>query len=231
MPKYMRRSGALGRRTLEKDVEVLRVATVTYGGAGQGTDHGTLTGRSDDDHTQYAHLSQAETILGQWDYAPASPQAPFTLGANAQGQLVTGLNADELDGYGVVSDDPGATEAILKTDSSGILILEQLDVTTLNVTTLDVISVASDLVPLTVDTYDLGSSVKLWRKGYLSELEALLFVENSIHVEGGWFVVGHDQGTLDEDVNNTQTTVDFGKTMTVGDFVLFRGYLQVEYME
>ncbi len=194
MPKNFRRSGSLGRRTLEKDVEVLRVASNTYGGAGQGTDHGTLTGRSDDDHTQYAHLSQAESVVGQWDFAPGAPQAPFTLGANAQGQLVTGLNADELDGS-------------------------------------DWTTIASDLVPLTVDTYDLGSSVKLWRKGYLSELEALLFVEESIHVEGGWLIVGHDQGTLNEDVDNSQTTIDFGDGMTQNDFVLMRAFLQVEYIQ
>jgi hypothetical protein len=43
--------------------------TVSISGGGSGTsDHGALTGLSDDDHTQYAHLSQSESILGQWNF-------------------------------------------------------------------------------------------------------------------------------------------------------------------
>ena len=40
--------------------------------------------------------------------------------------------------------------------------------------------IAGHLIPTAADTYDLGSSTKLWRKGWLSELEAILFVQNSI---------------------------------------------------
>ena len=93
---------------------------------------------------------------------------------------------------------------------------------------------STDLLPTLTDTYDLGSSAKLWRKGYLSELEALLFVENSIHVEGGWFIVGHNQGTIDEDLDVSETAIDFGipsPGLAVDDFILFRAYLQVEYMK
>ena len=90
---------------------------------------------------------------------------------------------------------------------------------------------STSLIPSATDTYDIGSSTYLWRKGYLSELEALLFVENSIHVEGGWLIVGHDQGTVAEDVDGTQTAIDFGKAMVLNDFVLFRAYGQVEYMK
>lgn len=194
MVKNIRRTGVLGKQTLQRDMERLRAGMTNSGGAGGGSDHGTLIGLNDDDHSQYVHVSAARTITAQHSFSPGSPQAPFLLGANAQGQLVTGLNADELDGSHWVS-------------------------------------IASDLIPTTVDTYDLGSSAKLWRKGYLSELEALLFVENSIHVEGGWLIVGHDQGTLDEDVNNSQTTIDFGKAMTLNDFVLMRAFLQVEYVK
>lgn len=38
------------------------------------------------------------TVTAQYSFSPATAQAPFTLGANAQGQLVTGFNADKLDG-------------------------------------------------------------------------------------------------------------------------------------
>jgi hypothetical protein len=94
---------------------------------------------------------------------------------------------------------------------------------------------STSLIPTATDTYDVGSSIKLWRTGYFSELEALLFVENSIHVEAGWLIVGHGQGTIEANINNTtDTTVDLGideTKISVNDFILFRAYLQVEYMK
>ncbi len=63
------------------------------------TDHGALAGLGDDDHTQYVHNTTARTITAQHTFNPTAAGAPFVLGANAQGQLVTGLNADQLDGY------------------------------------------------------------------------------------------------------------------------------------
>lgn len=62
------------------------------------TIHGSLTGLGLDDHMNLVHISNARTITAQHDFAPGSTQAPFTLGVNAQDQLVTGLNADKLDG-------------------------------------------------------------------------------------------------------------------------------------
>jgi len=61
-------------------------------------DHGELEGLGDDDHTQYVHVSTARTITAQHTFNPSVVGAPFLLGANAQGQLVSGLNAEELDG-------------------------------------------------------------------------------------------------------------------------------------
>jgi hypothetical protein len=48
--------------------------------------------------TKLVGESSPATITAQHSFAPATPAAPFALGANAQGQLVTGLNADLLDG-------------------------------------------------------------------------------------------------------------------------------------
>ena len=87
-----------------------------------------------------------------------------------------------------------------------------------------------DLIPNLTDTYDIGSSTKLWKTGWLSELQSILFVTNAVRVEGGWLVIAHDAGTLAADINASQTTIDFGKAMTTGDFVVFRGNLQVEYI-
>lgn len=65
---------------------------------GSSLDHGNLTGLADDDHLQYMHVDTARTVTAQHTYQPASAQAPFVLGSNAQGELVTGLNADLLNG-------------------------------------------------------------------------------------------------------------------------------------
>lgn len=63
-----------------------------------GIDHGLMSGLGDDDHTQYMHNTIARTVSAVHTFNPSSAGAPFTLGANAQGQLVTGLNADLLNG-------------------------------------------------------------------------------------------------------------------------------------
>ncbi len=91
--------------------------------------------------------------------------------------------------------------------------------------------VGSNLIPKLTDTYDLGSSTLLWRKGYLSELDTLIFAENTITLLGGWFYVTKDQGVLPADVAAAATTIDFGKDMTPNDFIVFRGILMVEYMQ
>src|SRR5690606_5547412 len=41
---------------------------------------------------------EARTIVVQHTFNPSSAGAPFVLGTNAQGQLVSGMNADMLDG-------------------------------------------------------------------------------------------------------------------------------------
>lgn len=90
---------------------------------------------------------------------------------------------------------------------------------------------AGNLTPAATDTYDIGSSSKLWRKGYLSELDALVFSEQTITLVGGWLMICKDQGSLAADLNSSTIDVDFGKAMTVNDIVLFRGKGQVEYMK
>lgn len=87
------------------------------------------------------------------------------------------------------------------------------------------------IMPELTDTYDLGSSVKLWRKGWLSELDTVLFAENTMTLLGGWFTVGKGQGSLPADISDADLIVDFGQIMTVGHFVVFRSSLQAEYMK
>jgi hypothetical protein len=90
---------------------------------------------------------------------------------------------------------------------------------------------ARDVIPEATDAYDLGTSSKLWRKGYLSELETVLFALNTVTISGARQVWGHNAGTLAADLADTDDTADFGQAMTVGDFVEMRGYLQVEYFQ
>jgi len=63
-----------------------------------GLDHGGLGGLGDDDHQHYVHNSIARTVSAVHTYNPSSAGPAFILGANAAGQLVTGFNADMLNG-------------------------------------------------------------------------------------------------------------------------------------
>jgi hypothetical protein len=89
----------------------------------------------------------------------------------------------------------------------------------------------SHIIPRATDTYDVGSSTRLVRKGFFSEFDALVFAEQSIVLVGGYLMIPHDSGTIAADVGSADTSVDFGKTMVQNDFVLFRGLGQVEYMQ
>jgi hypothetical protein len=51
-----------------------------------------------DDHTQYVHNDTARTITAKHTFNPSVVGAPFILGANALNQLITGLNAELLNG-------------------------------------------------------------------------------------------------------------------------------------
>lgn len=88
----------LGGKSIEKDARRIKVLIGGASASGGPTDHGELLGLGDDDHSQYVHLSAPRVITARHTFAPTTAQAPFTLGANAQGQLVAGFNADRLDG-------------------------------------------------------------------------------------------------------------------------------------
>ena len=235
---------SLGGKSIEKDAERLNVLQQVAAQVGAPSDHGALTGLGDDDHTQYllanggrplsgnlslnagvtvdgmdpsahiananAHHSQTHNILGS-DHTVSGGAAMDLIGQSGAGTLAR-LTPSAA---------PGAASAILKTDTAGKLTLNKLAAS----------NVSAHLVPELTDTYDLGSATKLWRKGWLSELESILFVENSISVMGGYFMIPHASGTLPSDVSNVATQIDFGQAMTAGDFVVMRGNLAVEYIQ
>jgi len=63
-----------------------------------GQDASAFASASHNHDTTYVRKSTADTITAVHTFNPSTTGAPFTLGANAQGQLVTGLNADMVDG-------------------------------------------------------------------------------------------------------------------------------------
>jgi hypothetical protein len=93
-------------------------------------------------------------------------------------------------------------------------------------------SFANHILPTLPDTSDLGSATLPFRKGWLSELDAVLFAQNTISVIGGWLVVAKGEGTVDEDVDTSETQIDFGtNNISANDFIVFRANGAVEYMQ
>ena len=132
----------------------------------------------------------------------------------------------------VASSNPGAAEELLKSTVTGGLTLQELTIMVeANLAKLTATQVGSHLIPDLTDTHDLGSSTKLWRKGWISELESVLFAQNSASIIGGWFVIPKASGTLSADVDDVQAMIDFGQTMTPNDFVLLRTSGAVEYIQ
>lgn len=60
--------------------------------------HSELSGLFNDDHAQYVHTTVDRTITAKHTFDPLTQSPPFNLGSNSAGQLITGLNADLLDG-------------------------------------------------------------------------------------------------------------------------------------
>ena len=66
--------------------------------SGHAHDHGAMTGLGDDDHSQYFHRSQNETITGRpaFNGGTSGSSPPFNVDSTYR---VSSLNADMLDGY------------------------------------------------------------------------------------------------------------------------------------
>lgn len=118
---------------------------------------------------------------------------------------------------------PGAASKLLKTDAAGGIEIQALSVFG-NIT-------SRHLMPEATDTYDLGSSTALWRKGWLSELDAVLFAKNTRALVGGWLTIGKGEGALAAAAAAADTAMDFGQAMTTGQFVELRTSLAVEYVQ
>lgn len=96
--------------------------------------------------------------------------------------------------------------------------------------TVDDVTILGDLIPATTDSSSIGSSTKLFNKAYISEIEATLLAQNTAFAVGGWLILAKNEGTLAAEALAAHTTIDFGQSMTTGDFVLMRAFNQVEYV-
>lgn len=95
--------------------------------------------------------------------------------------------------------------------------------------------IASSLLPNATDTYDLGSGARLWNQAFISQLNAVVFAEATTTLFGGYSIIGYNAGALAADVSSAATTVNFGKAMTVGHWVVIRahdtgGTVKAEYL-
>lgn len=110
------------------------------------------------------------------------------------------------------------------------------DGTTLTVSgNLSTSNVSNHLIPSATDTYDLGSASRLWRNGFLSTMNALVFAETTQTLFGGYSTIGKQVGDFAADVSSAATTINFGEAMTPNDWLLVRahdtgGTIKAEYI-
>jgi len=196
----------------------------------------------------------------QWGYLGGSDQAlkqadsPTFVGLTLSANLATSSTIDSVDIAALKEDVDGFTDELKNLETAEIQQLENIAAVTISGTqwgyvgaldqaltqasspsfaglTLTGNASVQSLIPSATDTYDLGSSTLLWRKGWLSELESVLFVENTVQLIGGWFWIPHGAGSLPGTLTDVATTYDFGQSMSTGDFLLLRNSSQIEYIE
>lgn len=207
--------------------------TVSAGGNGSApgppatpVHHHQLLGLLDDDHPQYIHRSSARTITARHTFNPASAASPFVLGANAQGQLVAGLNADLLRGL-EPSNNPGTNERILKSTTAGSLTLQQLNVdnvrldgNTLSAQTGDLTLTAAGGDVLLPSAINIGaanyiSQLTGWRVTYAGEADFRYIFADELHVKA--FIADIEQALAGgQIISKSVTTLSRNFTVPVG---------------
>ena len=133
--------------------------------------------------------------------------------------------------HAIASSANPSAASLLASDATGSLQLVNLTLSG----NLSVGHIATNLLPAATETYDLGSSTAWWRQQFVSQINATVFAEQTNTLLGGWFTVGKDQGVLPA-VTAAQTTINFGKAMTVGHFIVVKahdasGNIRTEYMQ
>ena len=117
------------------------------------------------------------------------------------------------------SADPAAAETLLKSSAAGKLTLRGL-------------TLRGDLMPIAPDAVNIGSSTYPFLTGHVSELYGTRFVEETIQVAGGHWLIPKSSATLAADLTSgaASLTVGASQAWAVGDYLVMRDIGQVEYM-
>lgn len=87
------------------------------------------------------------------------------------------------------------------------------------------------LLPDAPDTRDVGSALMRYRRGYFTEIDNVIFAQDTISVHQNMLIVPKGSGTLPELVYSAATSIDFGAAMTLNDIVILNGVGAVEYVQ
>ncbi len=132
-------------------------------------------------------------------------------------QTTSGLILNSSTGLAV---DPGSHITV---DANGVSLTTSEAYTWTGAHTFQATMTSRKIQPEATNTYDLGGYDRLWSRVYASEIAAILFVQETASVLGGWLVITKDEGTFAATVGSADTTINFGKTMIQNDFVLVSG--------
>ena len=183
-------------------------------------DHSAIGGLSGDDHTQYFNASRhsllVHTNLG---LVPSTRKINSGAGFSGGGDLSADRTLDIGAGFGILV---GTYDISINTETNYVWSGNH---------EFQGGFITKHITPKLTDTYDLGSNSLLWRKGWLSELDTILFAKNTITLLGGWLMITKGEGALNADISAAATQIDFGQSMTVADYVVLRSSLQVEYIQ
>ena len=190
-------------------------------------DHGLLVGLSDDDHPQYAALAQDEAITGDWTFSGTVDLSGATVSLDCA--------APDADSVNVAASSEGSNTTYSRSDHTHNLD-EGISPTWTAGHAFQATMTTYDIFPAATDTYDLGSSTYWFSQMFVSQINAAVFAEEQIMLLGGWLYVSHDAGSFAAEVGSADTTIDFGKAMTVSDFVVVKAYdktgsIKTEYIQ
>ena len=191
-------------------------------------DHGSLTGLGDDDHGAiYPAIGQTESITGDWTFSGTVDLSGGTISLDCA--------APDADSVDVSASTEGSNTTYSRSDHTHNLD-ESIAPTWTSGHTFQATMTTRDLLPEAQDSYDLGSSTYWYNQMFVSQINAAVFAEEQIALLGGWLYVSHDAGTFAAEVESADTTIDFGKAMTVSDFVIVKAYditgsVKTEYIQ
>jgi hypothetical protein len=96
--------------------------------------------------------------------------------------------------------------------------------------------IENSLIPNVNDLYSIGSTTRAWKEAWITQLNTVIFAENTVQITGGWQIIGKNTGTFATAVASAAATIDLGKTIgSVPQFLLVKahdaaGVIKTEYI-